>query len=89
MKTGLNPLPSGAGKIKEREGKKMKARTPKGREVKVYDINPIGTACHEGRLAYGDVPVAYWCTSGSGLKSLEEALAYADEKIDKCGLLED
>ena len=68
--------------------KKMKATTPKNREVEISQIQTVGTCCHSGKLLYGDVPVAYWCTSGSGLKSLEEALKYADEKIDRCGLHE-
>lgn len=66
----------------------MTAKTPKGRKVEVYDIQPVGTACHSGRLKYGRVPVGYWCTTGTGAKSLEEALERADGRIDRCGLEE-
>lgn len=66
----------------------MKATTPKGREVLVYDIQTVGTARHSGRLSFGNVPVAYWCTSGIGANCLETALVQADVKIDACGLHE-
>ena len=66
----------------------MKATTPKGRVVKVYDLHSVGTCGASGRLAYGDVPVGCWCNVGSGMQSLEEALVQADEKIDRCGLHE-
>jgi len=65
----------------------MKARTPKNRVVEV-STEWVGTGCHRGKLLYGGIPVSCWCTSGSGLNSLEEALKYADEKIDRCGLHE-
>ena len=66
----------------------MKATTPKGRVLNVYDLQPAGTCGCSGCLAYGDVPVGDWCTVGSGVRSLEEALVKADEKIDRCGLHE-
>ena len=66
----------------------MKATTPKGREINVYDLQSAGTCGTSGRLAYGDVPVGYWCTVGSGVRSLKEALVQADERIDECGLYE-
>lgn len=66
----------------------MKATTPKGREVLVHDIQSVGSSGHSGRLSFGDVPVAYWCTFGSGANCLEAALVQADFKIDTCGLHE-
>ena len=66
----------------------MKATTPKGRVVNVYDLQYVGTCGASGRLSYGDVPVGCWCTVGSGTRSLEEALVHADERIDECGLHE-
>jgi hypothetical protein len=66
----------------------MKATTPKQREVIVHDVEKVGTGCHSGKLSYGNVPVAFWCTTGTATHSLEEALIQADEKIDACGLHE-
>ena len=64
----------------------MKAMTPKKREVEVYDIQPVGTCCHSGRVKYGDIPVGYWCGTGLGANTLQEALIQADNMIDECGL---
>ena len=68
--------------------KVMKAQTQKGRIVSI-ETEKVGTAGHKGILSFGDVPVAFWCTTGSQKEhSLEEALISADEKIDRCRLQE-
>ena len=63
------------------------AKTPKGITVNVQPCC-YGTSNHGGKLLLGDLLLACWQACGTGLHTIEEALAYADDRIEKLGLRE-
>jgi len=66
------------------------AKTPKGRNVEVAITAEYGTArLQAGRIYYGGIAISAWSEGGSGTKTLEDALKYADKVIDERDLTDD
>ena len=68
------------------------ARTPKGHRVSIT-VQPIGTKNEQGIIRFGDdgPKLSSWtaiCGASNVLRTMEDALAAADERIEAMGLVD-